>query len=123
MPEILVVDDEEQVRRFVVRILRNDGFRVHEAVHGREAMSRLESSACAAGLVVSDIVMPEMNGVELLELLSIQRPKLPVILMTGYSPAQLTERGIAAPCALLTKPFMPEELLAEVHRCFDDRAA
>jgi CheY-like chemotaxis protein len=67
--------------------------------------------------VVSDIVMPRMNGVELLQTLSLELPRLPVILMSGYDMNQLTQLGIVSPCGVLSKPFPPELLLAEVRRC------
>jgi DNA-binding NtrC family response regulator len=62
-------------------------------------------------------VMPRMNGVQLLESLSAFRPRLPVILMSGYGAAELAKRGIASPCAVLAKPFPAEVLVAEVRRC------
>jgi CheY-like chemotaxis protein len=67
--------------------------------------------------VVSDIVMPRMNGVELLHSLSLERPRLPVILMSGYDMNQLSQLGILSPCGVLSKPFPPAQLLAEVRRC------
>jgi DNA-binding NtrC family response regulator len=73
--------------------------------------------------VVSDIVMPRLNGVQLLEALAVSHPDLPIILMSGYAPTQLAERGIAAPCSVLSKPFSPQSLLAEVQRCLAPSAA
>jgi DNA-binding NtrC family response regulator len=67
--------------------------------------------------VVSDIVMPRMNGVELLQSLSLEHPRLPVILMSGYDMNQLSRLGIVSPCGVLSKPFPPDQLLAEVRRC------
>jgi DNA-binding NtrC family response regulator len=58
-----------------------------------------------------------MNGVELMQALSVSQPELPVILMSGYATAALTELGIATPCSILPKPFSGERLLAEVTRC------
>jgi DNA-binding NtrC family response regulator len=58
-----------------------------------------------------------MNGVELLQALSTTDPNIPVILMSGYATAALAELGIAAPCAILAKPFPAERLLEEVRRC------
>ena len=123
MAQILVVDDEELVRRFAARVLRGRGYSVAEAGDGRQALARIEEAGSALHLVLSDIVMPRMNGVELTEHLSVSRPDLPVILMSGYSPVELMARGIAAPCALLSKPFLPSELIAEVSRCLDVSAA
>jgi DNA-binding NtrC family response regulator len=67
--------------------------------------------------VVSDIVMPRVNGVELLRALTTTHPGLPIILMSGYGTEQLQGMGIAAPCAILSKPFSADRLLEEVRRC------
>jgi DNA-binding NtrC family response regulator len=119
---ILVVDDEAVVRRFTSRVLQDAGYVIATAADGADALEQLEREAPAIDAVVSDIVMPRMNGVQLMERLSRSHPTLPVILMSGYATAQLADRGIAAPCSVLKKPFAPERLLAEVRRCLDERS-
>jgi two-component system cell cycle sensor histidine kinase/response regulator CckA len=114
---VLVVDDEAAVRRFASRVLARDGFEVLEAVDGAEALELFQNGNPPVDLVVSDIVMPRLNGVELTEALSRTHPSIPVILMSGYANTALSEMGIATPCGILTKPFAAERLLAEVHRC------
>jgi two-component system cell cycle sensor histidine kinase/response regulator CckA len=118
---VLVVDDEPVVRRLVARLLEAEGFTVHEASDGAEALDRVRADGDLFDVIVSDIVMPRMNGVELLQTLSTFCPQLPVILISGYGAAELAERGIAAPCAVLAKPLVPELLLAEVRRCLRHR--
>ncbi len=68
-------------------------------------------------VVVSDVVMPRLNGVELLQALAASHPHLPVILMSGYATGQLDGMGIASPCGVLSKPFSGERLLEELRRC------
>jgi len=114
---VLVVDDDDGVRRFAARVLREGGYEVREAADGAEALELIRSEASRPTVVVSDIVMPRLNGVQLLQLLSTLRPKLPVILMSGYGAIQLAERDIVSPCGVLGKPFHPDALLAEVRRC------
>jgi DNA-binding NtrC family response regulator len=114
---VLVVDDDDGVRRFAARVLREGGYEVKEAADGAEALELIRGDASDTVVVVSDIVMPRLGGVQLLELLSTLRPSLPVILMSGYGTAQLAERGITSPCGVLGKPFSPDALLAEVRRC------
>lgn len=114
---ILVVDDEPVVRRFAARVLEAEGFRVSEAADGVEALRLLHDEAPDVDAVLSDIVMPRLNGVELLQVISTTHPQLPVLLMSGYASAQLEGMGIAAPCAILTKPFPAEQLVEEVRRC------
>lgn len=119
---VLVVDDEPIVRRFASRVLADAGYSVATAADGAEALELVQGRREPVRVVVSDIVMPRLNGVQLLEALAVSHPELPIILMSGYAAGQLAERGIAAPCSVLAKPFAPEQLLAEVRRCLD-RAA
>jgi two-component system, cell cycle sensor histidine kinase and response regulator CckA len=114
---VLVVDDEVAVRRFAVRVLQRDGYLVYEATDGAEALELVRAQTTVFAVVVSDIVMPRLNGVELLQAITESFPDLPVILMSGYATTALAERGIVAPCGIIAKPFAAERLLAEVHRC------
>jgi len=113
---ILVVDDEGSVRRFALRVLEREGYGVVEAQDGLEAFELIKQGFQFEA-VVSDIVMPRMNGVELVQVLATTHPHLPVILMSGHATAALAELGISAPCAILPKPFPAERLLHEVRRC------
>jgi DNA-binding NtrC family response regulator len=115
---VLVVDDEPAIRQFAARVLEEEGFGVLLARDGAEALDLIRGGVADLGVVVSDIVMPRLNGVQLLESISTLRPELPVLLMSGYGTTQLAERGIASPCGVLTKPFSSETLVAEVRRCF-----
>jgi DNA-binding NtrC family response regulator len=112
-----VVDDEPAVRRYVRRVLETEGYEVEEAGDGVEAMGRLHADPDRWDLVVSDILMPRCNGVELHQHISSNGSRCPVILMSGYGTAQLAEQGIAAPCGVLAKPFEADQLLDEVRRC------
>jgi two-component system cell cycle sensor histidine kinase/response regulator CckA len=120
---ILIVDDEPTVRRFASRVLREAGYGVKEAVDGLDALSLIRSGVVELDAVVSYIVMPRMNGVELLKSLSLECPRLPVILMSGYDMNQLTRLGILSPCGVISKPFPPQRLLAEVRRCISLEAS
>ena len=115
--QILVVDDEPGIRHIIARILLEAGYSVHEASDGLDALKFIKDGGPATDVVVSDIVMPRLTGVELLEELSRIRPALPIILISGYGTDELAQRGIAVPCSVLHKPFEPERLLAEVRRC------
>ena len=118
---ILVVDDETAVRRFAARVLEREGYGVVEAKDGIEALDLITQNGMSVEVVVSDIVMPRLNGVELMQALAASDPDLPVILMSGYATGALAELGIAAPCAILPKPFPSERLLEEVRRCIGQR--
>jgi CheY-like chemotaxis protein len=114
---ILVVDDEPTVRHFATRVLVEAGYHVEEAADGAAALDRVQAGTMPPDAVVSDIVMPRVNGVELLRALTTTHPGLPIILMSGYGTEQLQGMGIAAPCAILSKPFSADRLLEEVRRC------
>jgi two-component system, cell cycle sensor histidine kinase and response regulator CckA len=116
-----VVDDEVAVRRFAVRVLQREGYEVLEAADGLEALEMLRAGKVTVDLIVSDIVMPRMNGVELMQAVTESDPRIPVVLMSGYATAALSELGIATPCSIVPKPFPAERLLAEVHRCVRGR--
>jgi two-component system cell cycle sensor histidine kinase/response regulator CckA len=118
---VLVVDDEAAVRRFAVRVLEREGYVVVEATDGMDALELLSEKGASIEVVVSDIVMPRLNGVELMQALVVSHPDLPVILMSGYATGALAELGIAAPCAIIPKPFPSDRLLEEVRRCTRQR--
>ena len=114
---ILVVDDEVAVRRFAKRVLELEGYVVIEARDGADALEVITQGSTSFEVVVSDIVMPRLNGVELMHALAASHPDLPVILISGYATGALADLGIATPCAILSKPFRAERLLEEVRRC------
>lgn len=117
MQQILVVDDEPMLRSLVGRILSDEGYSVLEAADGGEALQLMERFGRDLALVISDVVMPKLNGIELLERISVAYRGLPVVLMSGYRERELLSRGLVAPCAMLEKPFSSSALLAEVRRC------
>jgi DNA-binding NtrC family response regulator len=94
---------------------------VHEAVDGRAALDFILGGRVVLDVVVSDIVMPRLNGVQLIESLAVSHPDLPIVLMSGYGVEELAQRDIAAPCSILGKPFTPERLVSEVRRCIAGR--
>lgn len=110
MSKILVVDDEDGVRDLTVEILRRSGYRPHGVPSALHALELLEDEPF--DLVVSDVAMPDMTGVEFLFKLRDRRPDLPVVLMTGGSeePEQTAKAAELAASGLLYKPFSHEEL-------------
>jgi DNA-binding NtrC family response regulator len=120
--QILVVDDEPGVREMVCRMLAQGGYGTCEAADGAEALASLRAGL-PVDLVLSDVAMPQLNGVQLVEALSVSHPGLPVLLMSGYAVQDLVARGIAAPCGIVMKPFTPERLLDEVRRCLSEWSA
>ena len=113
---ILVVEDEEALREMLLDVLSENGYDVVTAVSGAEALEVLEGMP-KVDLVVTDVVMPEMNGAALSRQLAEKAPRLPVLFISGYTDDQLAHRGILMPDVhFLTKPFSPEKLLETVRR-------
>ena len=108
---ILVVDDEGAVRHLASASLRRSGFDVVEAVDGSEGLRVLEARSDIA-LVLLDLTMPELDGMQVLEKLRETSPRLPVLLSSGYSDESLPE-GTLVPgiTDFLRKPYTPTELL------------
>ncbi len=101
---ILVVEDETVVRRVLVNMLQRNGYDVLEAGTPSAALEIANDPSVAIDLLVSDVVMPEMSGVELYERIRRLRPGLPVLYVSGYAHDVLTARGVGA-AHLLEKPF------------------
>jgi putative two-component system response regulator len=120
MSRILVIDDEQIVRLLVMEILRTDGHDVTGAESAERALALLEDTDSDFDLVVSDVVMPGLSGLELLEVVHLQRASLPVVLVTGAGTydtlSQALTRGAAG---LVTKPFTHDELKVAVAYALD----
>ena len=107
---ILVVDDEETVRGFVAGALRAGGFEVHVAESGRSAIKIVFGESAGISLLLTDVDMPGMSGIELAARLRAERPGLRVLLMTGRPEMveEARDRDIVA--GVLVKPFTLTEL-------------
>lgn len=120
---ILVVEDEMQVRNFAVRLLERVGYTVLQAKHGRDALLLWERHADRIDLVLSDVVMPEMGGVELAEELRARAPGLRILFMSGYTGGATGARerrgGDIDSRDLLHKPFSTPDLLERVRERLD----
>jgi two-component system, cell cycle sensor histidine kinase and response regulator CckA len=104
---ILLVEDETQVSRVAAMVLRQAGFDVITASNGAEALTRSAEDEGAIDLLLTDVVMPGLNGKQVAAAVSVHRPAVRVLFMSGYT----TEEGIEP---LLSKPFTPESLLNKV---------
>ena len=111
---VLVVDDEEAVRRLACRMLTWTGYQVMEATHGREAIATMEQHAGGIHLVLTDIKMPGMNGRELGRHVEQRWPGKPILYMSGFA-SEVFQGGLLEPGApFLAKPFTQEDLVQKV---------
>ncbi len=112
---VLVVDDEPGVRDLVCRVLRGEGYRTLEAAHGGEALELVEAGTERVDLVVTDVVMPGMDGRELGRRLGQTQPTLPILYISAYDVNDIFRRGSPRSSApFLQKPFPPENLIKTV---------
>jgi two-component system, cell cycle sensor histidine kinase and response regulator CckA len=119
---ILVVDDERVTRRVAYRILSEEGYRVFEAASSEEAMSVLDMAHRYVHLVILDVVMPQVNGVQLGREILAKWPSLRLLYMSAYPAEVLTEHGLEdLRVRFLAKPFTYDELLGKVQQSLDRR--
>ncbi len=120
---ILVVEDEPEVRSLVERVLKDQGYRVLVADRPSEALTISLRSDLRLDLMVTDIIMPEMNGCELARRLEPYRPDLRVLYLSGYTDEAIARQGILNPgITLLEKPFRPRILAQRVREILDSRS-
>jgi two-component system cell cycle sensor histidine kinase/response regulator CckA len=112
---VLVVDDVGVVRQAVFRFLSEAGARVFEAASLGEALEVLGTARPAVQLVITDVVMPDMNGVDLARVIREQWPATAVLFMSAFPAEVLVREGLANPDVLfLAKPFTRDELMGKV---------
>lgn len=117
---ILLVEDLETVRRATRAILELHGYRVVEADGVRMARAILGDMLTSLDLVLSDVMLADGSGPELVEELLQQRPELPVLYMTGFASTEaLNSRVLSADAPVLAKPFLPSEICEHVRRLLD----
>ena len=117
---ILLVDDEETVRRFSARVLDQRGFDVVSVGSAEDALREADERAHAVHLLLTDVMMPGMNGCELAEVLLARQPSLRVLFMSGYAEDVLaTSVGLGPGAAFLGKPFKPNALATRVREVLD----
>lgn len=108
MPCILVIDDEELIRGLVQRVLERRGYTVVSCPTAAEALAQTQPF----DLLLVDLVLPEMDGRALAEVLRLRCPGLPVVLMSGYLPTDL--EMLPPPARFLQKPMLPGAVIAAV---------
>ncbi|MEC4889044.1 MAG: response regulator [Nitrospira sp.] len=115
VPTVLLVEDEAIVRDIAAQMLTMQGYQVLEAASGAEALQRAEAFAGPIHLLLTDVLMPGMNGRELADRLKTVRPNLSVVFMSGYNQDELLRQGITG-CSMMfvPKPFTSESLVQAV---------
>ncbi len=117
---VLLVEDEEMVRRMTRGMLEMNGYRVIEASNGLEALMVCERHDGPIDLLLTDVVMPQMSGRELADRLATAHPEMRVLYMSGYTDDAIVQHGVLeAGTAFLEKPFTPQVLARKVRGVLD----
>lgn len=118
-PRILLAEDEDAMRTYLERALVNAGYDVVSVDRGTTAAPMLESESF--DLLLSDIVMPEMDGIELAQHCAKVSPRTKVMFITGFAAVCLRASREQPHAKVLSKPFHLRDLVLEVERVFEDR--
>ena len=111
---ILVVEDDRSNRDLISKVLRQDGYQVLEACDGAIALEILQTLRC--DLVITDFMMPKLNGIKFVEQLHTLKPRMPIILITGYLSALSGTSIVDKVAEVLAKPFDLNVLRSTVRR-------
>ncbi len=120
-PRILVVDDEMVVREGVRRILEGEHYCVEACASGRAALDLLQENEF--NMVITDLKMPGMGGLEVLKAIKILQPEIPVMIITGYSTVDTAVEAMKNGAVdYIAKPFTPDQLQEKVAKAFEQKA-
>jgi DNA-binding NtrC family response regulator len=115
--KILVVDDDQELREMLYRFLTYKGFSVQTACHGGDGYEALGRDSF--DMVITDIYMPHMNGLELLDKIGQEYAHLVTLAMTGFPSAEIHEQVLEkGACDCLVKPFPLSLLMTTIEKCF-----
>lgn len=119
--DVLVVDDEAVIREGLRRILEKEGYHVETSASGQIALERLQDENY--GLVITDLKMPGMSGMEVLKAIKILQPEVPVIIITGFSTVDTAVEAMKnGAFDYIAKPFTPDQITEKVRKALEQRA-
>jgi len=117
---ILLVEDDEMVRQITREVLELQGYRVLEAVNGKDALDLCKNYGSPIDLVMTDVIMPQMGGRELAEKLEPLLPEAKVLYMSGYTDDAIVHYGVLYEnMYFLEKPFDPNALVEKIREVLD----
>ena len=117
---VLLVEDEEMVRELAREILQSSGYKVIAAANGEDAQRICNESLPKLDLIITDVVMPQMSGRELAENISLLRPGIRILYMSGYTDDAIVRHGVLDEnMFFLQKPFSPDALTTKVREVLE----
>ncbi|WCT74604.1 response regulator [Sphingomonas naphthae] len=117
MIRILLAEDDSSMREYLARALEKTGYKVTAVDRGTEALPLLERETF--DLLLTDIVMPELDGIELAQRAAVLAPDMRVMFITGFAAVTLKSGAVPKDAKLLSKPFHLRDLVLEVDRMFE----
>jgi CheY-like chemotaxis protein len=121
---LLLVEDDDGVRKYVRETLQHAKYTVLDARNGGEALLIVEQHAAPIHLLLTDIILPRMTGIQLAARLRALRPEIRAVFMSGYAEERILDQGgLDAREALVTKPIRPQDLLRAVRTALDRLAS
>ena len=115
---VLIVDDEKALLKLTWQTMKELGYTVLEAANGFQALEIARQTETPIDLLLTDLVMPGMNGNAVAEILAPLRPNMKIVYMSGYSDVAIADRGLKAGTSILRKPFTRAELIQRVDEVF-----
>jgi DNA-binding NtrC family response regulator len=116
---ILLIEDLAELREMIATILRSKGYKVLQARDGADAVNLAGSHFAPIDLIVTDVIMPKLNGPEAIRQIRMRRPSVKAIYITGYSDQVLTDEELFSNSLTIEKPFQPDTLLAKIREILD----
>ena len=117
---VLIVEDDDGLRKFAQKVLLQHGYRVLDAENGEDALRVIQAHEGQIDLMITDVIMPKMGGKKLAERLQPLYPQMKLIYMSGYTDNAILHHGVLAPeLNFLEKPFSPESLARKVREALD----
>ena len=113
---VLLVEDEPAVRTLVAKVLQAKGYDVVQALHGLEALQKIQTMVEPPDLILTDVVMPQMSGLEMIQQVRQQHPGVRVLYMSGYSDHPALRQDMPTGTAFLQKPFNADGLTRAVRQ-------
>jgi two-component system, cell cycle sensor histidine kinase and response regulator CckA len=121
-PVILLVEDESMVREITGQVLSHAGYSVLESSNAKEALQIASSHEGPIDLLLTDIVMPEMNGADLAQRMLKRQPDLVTIFMSGYAEHDVVKKAKLSSAVHIQKPFTIDSLLSRISEALNDSA-
>jgi two-component system cell cycle sensor histidine kinase/response regulator CckA len=115
-PTILLVEDEAALRKLMTKVLAGEGFQVLEAKDGEQAATICKSWTESIDMVVTDLAMPKLNGLQLKDIVAELRPTAKVLLISGYAGDVADDPTILTGTPFLEKPFLPDDLIRKIRQ-------